>query len=223
MKKGATYNILIRVVPFLLAIVTRIWFVTCRKKVYGQEYLEQVLAQDKSIIATIWHYSVIYSVFHMRKERAALLVSASSDGEFIARLARRFNFTTVRGSRHRRGLRALKELMTLVDQKTNIGIVADGSTGPPLVVQSGAIYLASRAGAPIIPIVWSCTGYIRFNSWDRTLVPRPFSRIDFFYGRPFYVPPKLDADQTEKYRLMLEEEMKSMYRKAWSLHGKEEH
>lgn len=223
MKKGTAYTILIRVVPFLLAIVCRIWFFTCRIKVHGQEYREQVLAQDKSIIATIWHYSIIFTVFHMRKERAALLVSASSDGEFIARLARHFNYSTVRGSRHRRGLRALKELIALVDRKTNIGIVADGSKGPPLVVQSGAIYLASHAGAPIMPIVWSCSGYIRFNSWDRTVIPRPFCRIDFFYGKPFYVPPDLDAEQTENYRLMLEEELKSMYRKAWRLHGKEEH
>ena len=223
MKKGTTYTILIRIVPFLLAIVIRIWFFTCRIKVHDQQYKDQAVARGRSVIAAVWHYSIIYSVYHLRKERAALLVSASSDGEFIARLARHFNFTTVRGSRHRRGLRALKELMSLVDKGTNIGIVADGSKGPPMVVQSGSIYLASRAGAPILPVVWSCSSYIRFNSWDKTVMPRPFSRIDFYYGKPFYVPPKLDADQTEKYRLMLEQELRTIYKKAWSLHGKEEH
>lgn len=223
MKNGIVYNTLVRIVPFIMAGLLKIWFTTCRLTTHGEHHRNQALGAGKAVIATSWHYGIIYVLYHMRKDPGALLVSASKDGEFIARFAKYFNYSTIRGSRHRRGLRALKELMVLLDKGIHIGMVADGSKGPPLVVQSGAIYLASRSGSPILPTAWSCSRYIRFKSWDRTTVPKLFSKIDFFYGEPIFVPPEINTDEIEIYRLKLEEAMKSLYSKAWAVYEKKEH
>ncbi len=83
--------------------------------------------------------------------------------------------------------------------------------------------LASKTGAPVLPLLWSCNRYKRFGSWDGTALPLPFSKIDFFYGEPLLVPPTLTDEQLEEYRLELEKRLNDLYAQAWALHGKTEH
>lgn len=222
MKGKFLYNLSVMVLPFLVSLLLRLWFATCRITEHGFENRQQAL-QGTSAIAVFWHYSLLYVFFHLRKDRAAVLVSASEDGEYIARLAHCLNFDTVRGSSNRRGLLALKELLAYLNDGGNAGIVADGSQGPPQVVQAGAIMLASRSGAPILPVAWSASRSFAFNSWDHTCIPKPFSCIDFFYGKPLPVPLGLDRQEIEHYRMRLEDEMNELHKIAWALQGREKH
>ncbi len=151
------------------------------------------------------------------------MVSASKDGEYISRVARKLGHETVRGSRKKGGMQAIKALIRHMRAGKNAGIVADGSQGPARVVQAGCIVLASRAGAPVLPMVWSCNRYKRFGSWDGTVLPYPFSRIDFFYGEPLDVPPKIKTEEIEKYRLILEQRLNDLYKEAWKLQKRIEH
>ena len=143
---------MVRVVPFLAAWLLRIWFATCRVSIHGADFRRMVDEHNNAVIATFWHYSVFYMFYHLRTVSATILVSASEDGDYIAGLAQNLNFTTVRGSRNRKGLRALKELINCLKGGEHIGIVADGSQGPPLAVQPGAILMASRTSCAILPL-----------------------------------------------------------------------
>lgn len=212
-----------RVIPFLVYLILRCWFATCRVKIHGEENLEKVLKMGKPGIASFWHYSLGYVFYNLRKQQATVMVSASKDGEYIARLAGYFGFQTVRGSKNKRGLLALKEMMKKIKNGSNAGIVADGSQGPPLKLQAGTILLASKCGAPIVPVVWSANRYFAFGSWDRLSLPKPFAEINYYYGEPFMVPERLSQEGIEEYRLQLEAEMNSLYKKAWAVYGKEEH
>lgn len=223
MKKGIVQRLLVRVVPFFAAWLLKIWFATCRVTVHGADFRRMAEEHNSAAIAAFWHYSLFYVFYHLRTDSAAVLVSASEDGDYIAALAENFNFTTVRGSRNRRGLRALKELINCLKRGENIGIVADGSQGPPLVVQSGVILMASRTGCPILPLAWSSSRYMAFRSWDRTTIPLPFSHIHFCYGEPYSVPPGLDGDGIELHRKLLENRMNALYHQSWSLYEKEKH
>jgi len=222
-KTDKLHNLLVRVAPYIAHWLLRIWFATCRVRVHGSHNRKQAGVSEKATIAIFWHYSLFYVFYHLRKDSAAVLVSSSQDGEYIARLARHLNFSTIRGSRNKRGMRALKELIAWLNQGGNVGIVADGSQGPAQIVQSGSIMLASRTGAPILPMVWSASDYIRFKSWDRTAVPKPFSRVDFYYGEPLWVPPGLKTPAFERYRLALEESLNTLYQRAWSRYGRQRH
>lgn len=222
MKNKYFYKISLTVLPLLISLLLRLWFLTCRIREHGSDNRQQV-DQGNSVIAIFWHHCLLYVFYHLRADRAAVLVSASEDGEYIARLAHCLNFDTVRGSSNRRGLRALKELLAYIDNGGHAGIVADGSQGPPQVVQAGSILLASKSGAPILPVAWSASGSFAFNSWDHTCIPKPFSRIDFYYGNPLFVPSDLGRDEIEHYRIRLEEEMNRLYREAWAQQGKEKH
>jgi len=223
MKDGFLYRVSLGVVPFVFVWLTRLWFSTCRIKTHGQPYRDQVDAGGKPAVVSFWHYSFMFVFYYLRKDSGVVMVSASKDGEYINRVARKLGYETVRGSRKKGGLQAIKALIRHMRAGKNAGIVADGSQGPARVVQAGCIVLASRAGAPVFPMVWSCNRYKRFGSWDGTVLPYPFSRVDFFYGEPLVVPPKIKSDEIEKYRLMLEQRLNDLYTEAWALHKKREH
>ncbi len=222
MKRNFLYKISITVLPFTLSLVLRLWFFTCRVRVHGLENRQQV-DRGNSIVAVFWHYCLLYVFYHLKDDRAAVLVSASEDGEYIARLARCLNFETVRGSSNRRGVLALKELLAFLSDGCHVGMVADGSQGPPLVVQPGSILLASKSTAPILPVAWSASRSFVFKSWDRTCIPKPFSQIDFYYGKPMSIPAGIGREEIEQYRVRLEEQMNVLHKTAWAQYGKENH
>ncbi|MEN8198881.1 MAG: lysophospholipid acyltransferase family protein [Thermodesulfobacteriota bacterium] len=221
MKDGVLYRLSLRLLPVFFVGLTRIWFATCRVKTHGREYLEQV--RQGPAVATFWHYTILFIFYYMRKESAVAMVSGSRDGEYISRIANRLGYETVRGSRKKGGLQAIKGLIRHMRQGRNAAIVADGSQGPARVVQAGCIVLASRTGAPVLPMLWSCNRYRRFGSWDGTALPMPFSRIDFFFAEPLTVPAKLGPEGVEKYRIILEKRLNMLYDEAWALQGKTKH
>ncbi|THB78082.1 MAG: DUF374 domain-containing protein [Desulfobulbaceae bacterium] len=223
MKKGLRGKILLAVLPGLAALVLKLWFATCRSVEHNREFKNATLRSDAASIVTVWHFSIVYVFYHMRKEKGAALVSASADGNYLARFAEKLNFATVRGSSNRRGVGALKELITKLKNGINVAIVADGSQGPPLKAQGGALMMASRTGTPILPLTWSARRYFTVKSWDRTAIPLPFTRIDFFYGEPMSVPAELSVEELEQYRIELENRMLALYEHAWSHQQKQGH
>ncbi len=223
MREGKLNNLLLRIVPLMVAWLMRVWFRSCRVTMHNQENCFKADEKDKTGIASFWHYSIIYILYHMRKYSATAMVSASRDGDYLARLAEELDFDTVRGSRNNKGVEGLKAMFRAIRKGNNAAIVADGSQGPARVVQAGSILLASRTGAPIIPMVFAASNYFTINSWDRTIIPKPFSRIDFYYGKPIFIPAKVKPEELEEYRLHLEERLNEIYVKAWGRYGKNEH
>ncbi len=216
------YKTSLAVVPRLYVGLTRLWFGSCPLEIRGQENLEKVLAEGAAVVP-FWHYSVFYMLYHLRQYPGVAMVSASKDGEYIARVAELLGFETVRGSANRFGVRALKGLINHVQKGKNAGIVADGSQGPPLKVQPGAIMLAAKSGSPIMPIVWAVKRYKAFNSWDQTVIPMPFSPMILQYGDLIYVDKKMTSKLVAEYRQRLEEQMNDMYQQLWQEFDKEHH
>lgn len=190
--------------------------------VRGREHLEAAREQG-GVIAPFWHYSIIYLFHHLYGYGGAVLVSASRDGEYVARTAKRFGLEPIRGSSNRQGVQALKKLLRALKAGKHLGIVADGSQGPARILQPGAVFLASKTGAPILPMVWAADRYITFNSWDLTILPMLFSRIVLRYGEPLHVPPNLDAAGIEEQRCRVEMEMNRLYDQVWAEFGIKDH
>ena len=183
-----------------------LWLSTCRPVIIRPRctaaYLEQRV--EKPVIA-LWHQALIYSLYHFRVYPAAIMTSASKDGEWIARAITQWGQLPVRGSRLKGGLRAIRNMADLMSEYgVGAGIVADGSKGPPGIAQIGAIILARDTGRPIVPTGFAASSAIYFNSWDRMILPLPFSRVSLVYGTMFEVPPGSRGRQVEKYRKRLE-------------------
>lgn len=223
MKEGFWYRCALRLVPVIYFWISVLLFSTCRVRVHGQKYWDRIEESAEPVVASVWHYTLFYVLYFMRKKGVVAMVSASRDGEFVNRIVRGMGYETVRGSRKKGGVQAIKSMIREVRSGKNAAIVADGSQGPARIVQAGCIVLASRAKVPILPMLWSCSRYKRFGSWDGTALPLPFSRIDYFFGEPLDVPAKLKSDGIEEYRLLLEQRLNMLYAEAWAIHGKKEH
>jgi lysophospholipid acyltransferase (LPLAT)-like uncharacterized protein len=158
---------------------------------------------------------MLYIFHNLRHLRAAVMVSASKDGEYIARVTRLYGHVPVRGSSNQKGVSGLKKMLREVRSGNNAGIVADGSQGPARQAQPGAIMVASRTGSLVVPMAWAASRYIAFNSWDATVVPLPFCRLHVCYEEPLSVPRGIGGEEIEQYRLELEKRLNQAYEQAW--------
>ena len=145
-----------------------------------------------------------------RRDRVAVLVSASKDGEKLARVLGKFNLICVRGSSSRRGKEALRELTHLVNEGCDAGITPDGPRGPKYHCHDGVISLAQLTQAPIIPVSYDLACKITVRSWDGFMIPLPFTRATLHIGPMMTVPVDANDALREQKRLELENVLKSL-------------
>jgi len=194
-------------------ILTALLFSTCRVEVIGQQIEEKYLLENpgKGLLYASWHRGLIFLVYFYRNLKFVVMASASKDGELAAQATKRHGWIPVRGSSSRRGSTALKEMIPYVEKGHRGGLVVDAPQGPPHVSKIGIIVLAQRTGLPLLPVMWSADRYWKLNSWDRTLIPKPFSRIVFQYADDFIrVPPDICKEDCEAYRLQLDNTLNRM-------------
>ncbi len=223
MKSKKLERFVVWLLPPLVGFLLRFLFSTCRVTVHGQEHFDRTVGSGQVVVATFWHYAILGLFPLLCRHKAVLMVSASKDGAYIARLGEFFGFGVVRGSRNKRGVSALKELIKAVKKGQNAGIVADGSQGPARKAQPGALLTASMSGVPVLPVLWSASSYWAVNSWDRMAFPKPFARVEIAYGKPFYVPRGIKQQDLEGYRVRFEEEMNQLYDQLWQRFDRKEH
>lgn len=224
-KKKLLYRLSLALGPLLFRVLSGLLFSTCRLSWAGREHLLELDREQRPLIAVFWHYSV-FLILHLARGRRkwVAMVSASKDGEYVARIVEGCGFEAVRGSRNRGGIGALKEMIRAVRERAlSAAIVADGSQGPPLVAQPGSILLASRTGTVILPVAWAADRYWTFRSWDRTVLPKPFARIRVAIGEPLTVPAGLGNEGLEEYRQALDRRLMQLYHDSWGAFGREAH
>ncbi|MBW2412203.1 MAG: lysophospholipid acyltransferase family protein [Deltaproteobacteria bacterium] len=207
--------LLIYVLSWLFRIFGTIILSTCHVRVFGRE-IEKKYFEDnpgKSLLYASWHRGVIYSVFFYRNARFVGMASTSDDGEIAAQGARRFGWKIVRGSSTRRGSQALREMISMTQKGYRAGLVVDAPRGPAHLSKPGVIVLAKMSGIPLLTGIWSADRYWRVNSWDRTIIPKPFARIVGLYSESLIkVPPDASREECEQYRQQLDNTLnKLMY------------
>lgn len=144
--------------------------------------------------------------------RMAAMCSASKDGGFLAAILDRFQVQPVRGSSSRRGPQALRELVTWAERDYDLAITPDGPRGPRYQVQDGLLALAQLTGLPIIPFSFHATWQIRLKSWDKFIIPLPFTRCEMNAGEPIYIPRDISPAEREVLRRKLEESLMKLSR-----------
>lgn len=133
-------------------------------------------------VVILWHNRLLLAPELYRRylpdRKMAGLISASSDGAWLAGFFEQLGIKPIRGSRHGRGMQAFRELLKVSRAGYDIGITPDGSRGPMYDMKAGAATLALRGGAPIMLLSYNYTRAWRLKSWDRFYLPLPFSRIN---------------------------------------------
>jgi len=185
-----------------------------RVTVSGEEERNAAVEEHGSVVFCTWHNQLLYPTYHERHTDGAAVISQHADGELIARVVKRLGPGVVRGSTTRGGARALVKLVRLARDGKCVALTPDGPRGPRYVVQPGAVYIAQKAGIPVVPIAFASERYWEFRSWDRFRVPKPFSRAHLVYGEPIHIPAKLDAAAAETHRLRVQDALMAATRTA---------
>ena len=136
--------------------------------------------------------------------KTVALTSASNDGAMVAAAMKVFGLDSIRGSSSRRGVAALVGLKRALAAGSDICLTPDGPRGPRYRVQPGFLKLAEATGAPIIPIHLRFSNAWRLKTWDRFVIPKPFSRVEITFAEPIHIPRGLDETAFENERQKLE-------------------
>jgi lysophospholipid acyltransferase (LPLAT)-like uncharacterized protein len=143
-------------------------------------------------IYPFWHRCVLGATWIFRHRNFAVLTSKSLDGEFIARVIRRFGYVPIRGSSSRGGQRGLLEMHSFVINCGGAAFTIDGPRGPRFVAKKGPVLLARTTGVPITAFYVALEKAWVLNTWDAMIIPKPFSRAYIRVARKIFVVP--DAD-----------------------------
>lgn len=171
-------------------------------------------AIDGPVLYAFWHARMVTLAFSHRFRGILIMISESQDGEFIARPVSQLGFQPVRGSTTRSGMRALFDMVRRIKSGYDGAITPDGPKGPRHVVQIGTVLIAQRAGVPVIPIIPAAERCWRLHSWDRFIIPKPFSRAAILHGAPINVPRTCPPEELESKRKEIEDALNALTEEA---------
>ncbi|MCH7666665.1 MAG: DUF374 domain-containing protein [Acidobacteria bacterium] len=209
---------------FLVRVLLSTLLRTCRVvEISGELHLNALAESGRAAVFTFWHNRSNYCGYFLRKRwigagrPLGIITSLSRDGEIAARTARANGFQVVRGSVGGGGLAGLKALHRML-RRENVSVlsVADGSRGPVYQAQAGVIVLAQTARAPLVPIGYVASSCWRLGSWDRMIVPKPFSRIALAIGEPIEYPERLAKEELGRAQAALKDALDELTKQAKS-------
>jgi lysophospholipid acyltransferase (LPLAT)-like uncharacterized protein len=156
-------------------------------------------------IYVFWHRCVFLATWFWRHRRIQVMTSSSFDGEYIARIIESFGYGAVRGSSSRGGVRALLGMHTELEQGRSVAFTIDGPRGPAYVAKPGPVLLARNTQVPILCFHIAVDRPWELNSWDRFMIPRPFTRAHVRLGRPIFVPADAPRAHLDRCHAQMQE------------------
>ena len=209
---GFILNMVIRFIGFTSKIVSE----------KGKENLKPFEKNQAPVIFAMWHnrpfYLMYYHVNTLRNKLQipqVVLVSESRDGQFIANNLKMWGVKSVRGSSTRGAKKALKEMFGFLRKKVSVVVTPDGPLGPAYEFKLGVLGLSQLSSAPIVPITWYADKYWALGTWDKFMIPKPFSKIAVQIGEPIYIDKKIkDEALLEEKRLEVQQKMMDLIEAA---------
>jgi len=202
--------------PLIASVMRLLWASVRIERIVGAEHMDTVAAAGGTCIPCFWHRRTVLCLRFLLTQRGrgiriAWLISPSVDGELATMVARRWGIHVVRGSATRTGVKAMRDLYRAVRRSGVSPIITpDGPSGPPEVCKPGAVMLAQLAGVPLLPLSWHARWTLRLPTWDRVVVPLPFTRATIAVGEPIALPRDLPADALEGERARLEAALRAL-------------
>jgi lysophospholipid acyltransferase (LPLAT)-like uncharacterized protein len=131
-----------------------------------------------------WHRCLLAGAWRFRNYNLTILISRSFDGELIARTVERLGFVAIRGSSSRDGAPGLRNMQRAYVAGHYCAITADGPRGPAMVAKPGAAQLAQLVNTTVSTCYIHPHRAWQLRSWDRFLIPKPFSQVTVAWTRP---------------------------------------
>jgi lysophospholipid acyltransferase (LPLAT)-like uncharacterized protein len=187
--------------------LNRTYSATLNLKIENEATWLNHLDQGGKVLLCAWHQQFFSAIRHFQvygRYRPGIMISRSKDGAVVAGVARRSGWHPVRGSSSKGGKAALREIISHLNRFRLAGHIVDGPRGPAGKVKPGVIRMAQATGAVIVPFYVSADHCWLANSWDRFMVPKPFSKVTLRFDTPFHLEKVLDNGGFERQRRRLE-------------------
>jgi len=200
---------LVALIARVLVVIVRLWVRTLRPRVLGPQP-----PTDRPLVFVFHHGRQMGLLRYPRPERTAVLTSLSRDGALQARVLGALGFQVVRGSSSRHGAAGLKGMVEAVRSGAAAAVAVDGPRGPRGEVKPGALFIARASGGVVVPVTTSAAWSIRLSgSWDRFVLPLPWSRMLVLRGEPVEVPRGED-EHLEEARARLQRDLEALTTRA---------
>jgi lysophospholipid acyltransferase (LPLAT)-like uncharacterized protein len=189
----------------------RIYSGTFRLNIENEKEWMDYLKNGGAVLLCAWHQQFFSAIHHFQNYKAfmpSIMISQSNDGKIISGVAERTGWNPVRGSSSKGGREALKNMIVNFKESKLAAHIVDGPRGPSGIVKAGVIRLAHVANnAMIVPFYVSAENGWHFNSWDKFLLPKPFSKVSLRFGKMIKFERVKNKESLEKQRKQLEDIM----------------
>ncbi len=196
-------RIVLRIIIGLGYWVIRLIGPTLRVSISYEDGAQQTMDQ-RPLIGSFWHSCIIPATYICRNLGVRVMSSNSYDGEYMGRIIHKFGFVAVKGSSSRNAVRALLGLRRALEDGWTVAFTLDGPRGPRHKVKPGPVALARSSGVPLTMFHAAVDKAWVLNSWDRIMIPKPFSRVLVRFGRLIPVPRHSSDEEVEHYTAELQ-------------------
>ncbi len=194
-----------------IIIAVGYWFIrlvgsTLRVCVSREDGAQQTI-DERPLIVSFWHACQIPATYVCRNIGVRVMSSNSYDGEYMGRIIRRFGFVAVKGSSSRNAVRALLGLRRALQEGWTVAFTLDGPRGPRYKVKPGPVALARSSGVALSMFHMAVERAWVLNTWDRLIIPKPFSRVLMRFGKLIPVPQDATDTDLEGYEQQLQDSL----------------
>ena len=158
----------------------------------------------RPLVASFWHSGIIPATYIFRDYGIRVMSSNSYDGEYMGRIIRKFGFVPVKGSSSRNAVRALLGLRRALDEGWTVAFTLDGPRGPRHKVKPGPVALGRSSGVPLAMFHVAVDKAWTLNTWDRLMIPMPFSRVLMRIGKLIHIPTDATDEDLQRYTAELQ-------------------
>src|SRR6185437_9844270 len=193
----------LRLIAAVGALVVRLLCATLRYE-NSAESGGPLDANERPMVWAFWHRCLIVATHRFKKRDIAVLTSRSFDGEVISRIIEKFGYQAVRGSSRRGALGAVLGARRQLACGRAVAFTVDGPLGPLYQAKPGPVVLSRLTGVQVIAFHIAVERAWTLGTWDRMIVPKPFSRAFVHFSPPMLVPAVADETQMEAWRRELQ-------------------
>jgi lysophospholipid acyltransferase (LPLAT)-like uncharacterized protein len=209
-KEWIFHTILPPITYFLINLLSS----TVRIQTIGESVIQDLIEKKAKVIYVFWHGRHFLMIRYWKRTKTAIMTSTSRDGQLLAKILMKFGYGIIYGSSSKSPVKALVSGIKTMNAGYNVAIAVDGPKGPPNKVKYGALYLAKKSDAFIVPVTTTTLPVFVFNSWDRYIVPKPFSKALISFGEPFKLSNTIDDKTLKLESKYIEKILNSITNKA---------
>lgn len=208
-----------RIAVVVAKVFVELLWATCRLRFVGKERYDELVRREQTVVPVCWHqHLLICARFVVSRKHSGLrpgfMISPSVDGEAPTMLARSYGAHIVRGSGSYTGVRAVLGAHQAIQDGVSPLITPDGPRGPRFKFKPGAIFAAQIAGKHVVPLAFAAKPAKVMKTWDKFVLPMPFSRIVIAIGEPFAPPKEMSDAEMEQAQREMEKRMLETYEQA---------